>query len=346
MQVTAAELAVLLNGEIIGDANVSLHTVAKIEEGFPGALSFLANPKYEHYIYETQSSVVLVNADFVPQKEIHATLIKVPNAYAAFTFLLEKFASQANADLVGIDSSAQIHPTAVIGKDCYIAAGVVIDKNAVIGNNVQVFPNTYVGQGVTIDDTSVIYANVTIYHQCKIGQRCIIHSGTVIGSDGFGHAPQADGSYKKIPQTGNVIIEADVEIGANCTIDRATMGSTIIRNGCRLDNLIQIAHNVEIGAHTVIAAQTGISGSTKIGKHCMIGGQVGMAGHIEIADQVIIAAQSGVIASIKEKGKFFGTPAMDLSQFMKSYVYFKKLPAMMKRIEELEKELTQIRKEN
>lgn len=339
MQITAAELAALLKGEVIGDAGVSLHTVAKIEEGFTGALSFLSNPKYESFLYETKSSVVLINADFVPAKPVSATLIKVPNAYTAFTFLLEKFASQAASDAVGVDPKAIVDSQAKLGKNVYVGAGVVIDQGAEIGDNCRIFPGTYIGRNVKLGADSILYANVTIYHACEIGHRTIIHSGTVIGSDGFGHAPQADGSYKKIPQTGNVIIGNDVEIGSNCSIDRATMGSTIIRDGVRLDNLIQVAHNVEIGEHTVIAAQTGISGSSKIGKHCMIGGQVGIAGHIEIADHTIVAAQAGVIANLKGNQKYFGTPAIDLNQYMKSYVYFRKLPDIMKRLETLEKQL-------
>lgn len=343
MKLTAGQLATLLNGEIEGNAETLLHTVAKIEEGFEGALSFLANMKYEPHLYTTQSSAVLVNRDFKPSEKVNATLIRVDNAYSAFTFLLEQYASQSVQSKKGIEANAFVHPTAQLGEDVYIGAGAFIAEGVVIGKNSKIFPNVSIGQHSKVGDNCIINSNVSVYHECSIGNHCIIHSGTVIGSDGFGFAPQADRSYKKIPQTGNVIIEDQVEIGANCSIDRATMGSTIIRRGVKLDNLVQIAHNVEIGEHTVIAAQTGIAGSTKIGRFCIIAGQVGFVGHITIADGSQIGAQSGINSSIrKPDSKWFGTPAFELSDALKSSVFFKKLPELNKRITELEKALKEL----
>lgn len=337
MQISVKELSKLLNGEVVGDENALLNTVAKIEEGKPGALSFLANPKYESFIYETQSTAVLVNKTFTPTAPVQTTLIKVDDAYAAFTFLLEQFAG-AGKQPGGIHATAVVESSAKVDASAFIGAQVYVGNHAEVGANAQIHPQVFIGKGVKIGNNVVLHAGVKIYHDCVIGDDCIIHAGAVIGSDGFGFAPLPDRSYKKIPQTGNVIIESNVEIGANTTIDRATMGSTIIRKGVKLDNLIQIAHNVEIGEHTVIAAQTGIAGSTKIGRYCVVGGQVGFAGHITIADGSQFGAQSGVNASIKEEnGKWFGSPVLEIKQAFKSAAIFRVLPELDKRIYQLEK---------
>jgi UDP-3-O-[3-hydroxymyristoyl] glucosamine N-acyltransferase len=345
MQITVRELGILLNGEIHGDENAIIDKVAKIEEGSQGALSFLANPKYEQYIYNTLSSAVIVNKSFSPSQSLKTTLIKVDDAYSSFTFLLEKFGT-TTSDLIGIESTAVLMPQVQVGKDAFIDHLTYVGKGSKIGDNTKIFSGVSIGKNVAIGSNTIIYAGVKIYDDCVIGNNCIIHSGTVIGSDGFGFAPQADKSYKKIPQTGNVIIHDDVEIGANCSIDRATMGSTIICKGVKLDNLIQIAHNVEIGEHTVIASQSGVAGSTKIGKYCIIAGQVGFVGHITIADGSVFGAQSGVSSHVKEPGKrWFGSPAFEYKDALKSIVIHKQLPAMEKRIAELEsiiKQLTNI----
>ncbi len=339
MQITAGELSKLLNGTIEGDANVKIHTVAKIEEGTTGALSFLANPKYEPYIYETGSSAVLVNADFKPSQPVKTTLIRVENAYSSFTYLLEKFGNPSY-QLKGIEAGSIISEKAKIGKDVYIGGLSYISDNSEIGDNSIIYPQVFVGIGSKIGKNCIIYPGVKIYHDCVIGDNCILHGGTIIGSDGFGFAPQADRSYKKIPQTGNVIIENDVEIGANCTVDRATMGSTIIKQGAKLDNLVQIAHNAELGRHSVMASQSGIAGSGKVGNYVVIGGQVGVGGHIEIADGNQIGGQSGINASIKDPDKkWFGTPALEYKDSMRSLAIHRKLPELLKRIETLEKAL-------
>jgi UDP-3-O-[3-hydroxymyristoyl] glucosamine N-acyltransferase len=342
MQLRAGEIAHILNGTVDGDANVILSKIAKIEEGEPNALSFLANPKYEPYLYETQSSAVLVSKDFVPTRNIQTTLIRVEDPYAAFTKLLEMVTQSQNQE-TGVHPTAFVHPTATLAEGVYVGPLAVIDDGAVIGKACRIMPKAYIGKGVTIGEQSIIYPGVMINYQCKIGSRCIIHSGTVIGSDGFGFAPLPDKSYKKIPQTGNVVVENDVEIGANCAIDRATIGSTIIRNGSKLDNLVQIAHNVEVGEHTVIASQTGIAGSTKIGKYCIIAGQVGFVGHITIADGNTFAAQSGISNSIKEPNqKWFGSPAFDYGKALRTYTVYKNLPEMEKRIRELEQKISDL----
>lgn len=337
MQVSVKELSKLLNGEVIGDENALLHTVAKIEEGKAGALSFLANPKYEPHLYTTQSTAVLVNRTFVPSDSVSTTLIKVDDAYQAFTFLLEQFANIGKGT-PGVASSAVVESSAKVPNSTFVGAQTYIGAEAVVGENCQIHPQVYIGAGVTIGNNVTIFPGVKIYHLCSIGDNCVLHSGTVIGSDGFGFAPLPDRSYKKIPQIGNVIIESDVEIGANCTVDRATMGSTIIRKGVKLDNLVQVAHNVEIGEHTVIASQSGIAGSTKIGKYCVIGGQVGFAGHITIADGSQFGAQSGVAGNITTtNGRWFGSPAIELRQALKSGVVYRNLPELEKRVQELEK---------
>lgn len=337
MQISVDELSALLQGEVVGDGKALLSKVAKIEEGEPGALSFLANPKYEPHLYETRSTAVLVNRSFVPSAPVSATLIKVDDAYASFTYLLEQFAN-ISLHKQGISEQAFVHSSANIGAGVYIGPQTVVEAGASVGEGSKVFPQVYIGDRVKVGKNVVLFPGVKIYHDCIVQDNVIIHAGTVIGSDGFGFAPLADRSYKKIPQTGIVVVEQDVEIGANCTIDRATMGSTIIRKGAKIDNLVQVAHNVEIGEHTVIASQSGIAGSTKIGKYCVIGGQVGFAGHLTIADGSMFGAQSGVASSIKtENGKWFGAPAFEYASVLKSNVVFRRLPELEKRILELEK---------
>ena len=290
MEFSAEMIAAYLGGEIVGNTQTTVSTFAKIEEGHPGALSFLANPKYEHYIYDTQSSIVIVNNDFKPQQEVKATMIKVEDAYGSFAKLLELYAAH-KPRRTGISDKADIAPDANVGCNCYIGAFAVIETGATIGDNVCIYPNAYIGAGVTVGDNTILYAGVKIYEGCRIGRNVIVHAGAVIGADGFGFAPQEDGSYSKIPQIGNVVIEDDVEIGANTCIDRATMGSTIIHRGVKLDNLIQIGHNVVIGENTVSAPQLGVAGTSKVGRHCMLGGQVGIAGHLPIGDNVQIGSK-------------------------------------------------------
>ena len=345
MRITVDQLAAMINGTVEGDGSRFLDKFAPIEEAEEGALSFLSNMKYSHYLYTTKATAVLVDKDFVPEKEVKPTLIRVEHVYTTMSSLLDQFSARTNQK-TGIEQPSYIAPTASIGRDVYIGAFAYIGEGAVVGDNAQIFPHTYLGDGATVGQDSVLYSGVKVYTGCEIGARCIIHSGTVIGSDGFGFAPQADGTYKKIPQTGKVIVKNDVEIGANTTIDRATIKATIIENGVKLDNLIQIAHNVEIGAHTVIASQTGISGSTKIGKHCAIGGQVGIVGHVTIADGSQIGAQSGISKSLATpNGKWFGSPAEDHKSAIKNQVYFRKLPEAFDRLQQLEKELQQLKAE-
>ncbi len=345
MEFTAEKIAAFLGGRVEGDLMTVVNTVSKIEEGFAGSLSFLANPKYTSYIYTTQASVVLVNEDFVAEHPISATLVRVPDAYKAIAQLLE-FYNQSIAK-TGISDKAAIHEQALFGENCFIAEFVSLSQGVSIGANVSLYPGVVLGDNVTVGNNTIIYANVTVYKDCKIGADCIIHAGTVIGSDGFGFAPQENSAFKKIPQAGNVVIEDNVEIGANCTIDRATIGSTTIRSGVKLDNLIQIAHNVEIGENTVIAAQTGISGSTKIGKNNMVGGQVGFAGHLKIADNVKIGAQSGIHKDIDQKGAVMqGTPVTGMRDFYRSSLMFAKLPDIQKQINELQKKLNTLLTQN
>ena len=344
MEFTAATIAGFLKGEIEGDPEIKVNTVAKIEDGQAGALSFLANPKYEHYIYNTKSSVVLVNKSFIPSSKISATLIKVENSYEAFASLLT-LVEETRPKKKGIHPTAVIEPTAKIGTDVYIGPYVTIGENCIVGDGCSIYPHVSLGDNVRIGKNTTIYPGVTIYHECVVGEGCIIHAGTVIGSDGFGFAPQDGSEYKKIPQIGNVVIEDHVEIGANVTIDRATMGSTILHNGVKLDNLIQIGHNVQIGENTVMAAGTGVAGSVKIGKNCMIGGQVGINGHIQIANGTKIGAQSGILGEIKEENTvLIGTPAIELKQFLRSSVIFKRLPDLKVKIDTLEKELESLKK--
>jgi UDP-3-O-[3-hydroxymyristoyl] glucosamine N-acyltransferase len=344
MEFTAATIAGFLKGEIEGNPEIKVNTVARIEDGHEGALSFLANPKYEHYIYTTASSVVLVNKSFIPSGKINATLIKVDNAYEAFASLL-RLVDQARPRKKGIHSTAIIESTAKIGSDVYIGPYAYIGENCVIADGCSVYPHVYLGDNTTLGINCTINPGVKIYHDCVIGQGCIIHAGSVIGSDGFGFAPQSENEYMKIPQLGNVILEDFVEIGANVTIDRATMGSTIIRHGVKLDNLIQIGHNVEVGENTVMAAQTGIAGSTKVGKNCMFGGQVGIAGHAKIANGTKIGAQAGIPSDIREENTILlGTPAFEIKQFIRSSIVFKKLPELKTKVDNLEKEVESLKK--
>jgi len=344
MEFNAATIAGFLKGEIEGNPEIKVNTIAKIEEGHEGALSFLANPKYEHYIYTTKSSIVLVNKSFVPSQKIEATLIKVENAYESFASLL-RLVDQARPRKTGIHPSAVIEASAKVGSDVYIGPYTYIGENAVIGDKCAIYPHVYIGDSTKVGANSILNPGVKVYHECVIGSGCIIHAGSVIGSDGFGFAPQSENEYMKIPQLGNVILEDNVEIGANVTIDRATMGSTIIRKGVKLDNLIQIGHNVEVGENTVMAAQTGISGSTKIGKNCMFGGQVGLAGHIKIANGTKIGAQSGILSEIKEENTaVIGTPVIEIRNFMKSSILFKRLPELKAKIDTLEKDVESLKK--
>jgi len=345
MEFTAQDIAEFLNGEVDGNGSVTVTTVSRIEEGKPGTLSFLANPKYEHHIYSTQSSIVLVNKGFKAEKEIEVTLIRVDDAYQALAQLLEMY-EQSKPQKTGIEEPSFVSKSAKLGEKIYIGAFAYIGSNVQIGNNVKIYPHSYVGDNVIIGDNTILNSGVKIYESCKIGAGCIFHSGVVIGGDGFGFAPSSANNYKKVPQVGNVVIEDYVEIGANTCIDRATMGSTIIRKGVKLDNLIQVAHNVEIGENTVIASQTGVAGSAKIGENCMIGGQVGVVGHLSIANGVKIAAQSGIGRTIKKEGSVLqGSPAFDFGPYQKSYVLFKNLPKMREQIIELEKEVKKAKKE-
>ncbi|PWG82557.1 UDP-3-O-(3-hydroxymyristoyl)glucosamine N-acyltransferase [Pararcticibacter amylolyticus] len=339
MQFTAQQIGILLNGNVDGNPDVTVNELAKIEEAGTGSLSFLANPKYESFLYQTNASIVIVGEDFVPSSEVNATLVRVKDPYSAFSILLEKY-NTIKLNKVGIEQPSFVHPSARIGKDAYIGAFAYIGAGAIVGDNCKIYPQTYIGDNAEVGDDCTFFPGVKIYHDCKIGSRVVIHAGSVIGSDGFGFAPQADGSYNKISQIGNVIIEDDVEIGANSSIDRATMGSTIIRQGVKLDNLIQIAHNAEIGKNTVIAAQTGVSGSSKIGEQCIIGGQVGIVGHISVAKGSQIQAQSGVNRSIEEEGKkWAGTPFSSYTNQMRAQVIFNRLPDLERKLEQLEKAL-------
>ena len=337
MEFTAKQIAESLNGTVEGNPEVTITRLAKIEEGTEGSITFLANPHYTPYIYTTGASIVVVNNDFVPSQLVSATLVRVENASLAFARLLEIYNSMKPRK-EGISPAAFVAKSATIGENVYLGECVVIGENVVIGKNSKIYPLTYIGDNVRIGENARINAGVKIYEDCIIGNNCTFHSGVVIGADGFGFAPQTGELYKKIEQTGNVIIEDEVEIGANTTIDRATLGSTIIRRGAKLDNLIQIAHNVEIGENTIIVSQVGIAGTTKIGRNCMIAGQVGIVGHLTIADNVKIAAQSGVEHSIKEDGAvFFGSPAIEMSKARRNIVHLRNIESLVKRVNELEK---------
>lgn len=344
MQFTAHELGLMLNGTIEGDPEVSVNQLAKIEEAKSGSLSFLANPKYEQYLYTTEASVVIINHDQVLTEPVKSTLLRVDNAYSAITVLLEKY-NTLKLNKSGIEQPSFIHPSATVGENAYVGAFAYIGANVKIGQNCKIYPQSYIADDVVIGDNVTLYPGVKIYFDCRLGNNIIIHSGTVIGGDGFGFAPVGDGSYSKISQIGNVIIEDDVEIGANTTVDRATMGSTIIRKGVKLDNLIQIAHNVEISSNTVVAAQTGISGSTKVGENCIIGGQVGIVGHINIAKGTQIQAQSGISRSLIVEGKkWAGSPAVSYTDNLRSQVVINRLPELEKKINELEKIIIELKK--
>jgi len=346
MQFTAEQIATLLDGKVEGNPDATVSQLAKIEEGKEGTLSFLSNPKYENYLYDTQSSIVIVNADLVLQRSVTATLIRVKDAYSSFSELLKVYHAMLN-DREGREDNVFVHESVTVGEGGYIGAFSYLSKGVKIGNNVKIYPGVYIGDNTVIEDNSVLYAGVKVYHDCKIGKNVIIHSGVVIGSDGFGFAPQKDGSYEKVPQIGNVVIEENVEIGANTVIDRATLGSTVIKAGVKLDNLIQIAHNVEIGTNTVIAAQTGVSGSTKVGKQVILGGQVGLVGHINIADGSQVQAQSGINRSIKEaNAKWGGTPAGPYTGQLRSQVIYTRLPELEKRVVELENIIKELKKVN
>ncbi|MBO5252077.1 MAG: UDP-3-O-(3-hydroxymyristoyl)glucosamine N-acyltransferase [Bacteroidaceae bacterium] len=343
MEFSAKQIAEFIQGTIVGDENATVHTFAKIEEGIPGAISFLSNPKYTPYIYETQSSVVLVNNDFIPEKEIKATLIKVNNAYESLAKLLNLY-EMSKPKKTGIDPLAYIAPTAKIGENVYIAPFACVGDNAEIGNNTSLHPHATVGSGAKVGNNCILYPHATIYHDCRVGNNCILHAGSVVGADGFGFAPSPEG-YEKIPQIGITILEDNVEIGANTCIDRATMGATIIRKGVKLDNLIQIAHNVEIGSHTVMASQVGVAGSTKVGEWCMFGGQVGVAGHITVGNRVNMGAQSGVNGSVKDGKALIGTPPIEFKNYFKSSAVFKKLPDMYLELASLKKEIEELKKQ-
>lgn len=338
MKITAKQVAEVLNGTVVGDATVEVFKLSKIEEGDQGSITFLSNSKYNHFLYTTNASIVIVNKDFQPLHQVQATMVQVEDSYKAFTKILE-YANQIKLMKSGIEQPSVISEGVTYGTDLYLGSFCYIGKNTKIGNNVKIYPNSFVGDNVTIGDNTILFAGARIYSESEIGKNCVIHSGTIIGSDGFGFAPNNDGTYAKIPQIGNVIIEDDVEIGACTTVDRATLGSTVIRKGVKLDNQIQIAHNVEVGENTVIASQTGVAGSTKIGKNCVIGGQVGIVGHITIGDNVRIQAQSGVGKSVKEGEVIQGSPAMGYNDFSKSYVFFRKLPEMAKEVEDIRKSI-------
>ena len=343
MNFSAQHIANILDGTIVGNPDVEVSGFARIEEGKPGTLTFLANPKYESFIYNTGADIVLVNNDFIPTKAISATLIKVPNSYVALAMLL-KMVEQLKTKKSGIDSTAFIAASAMVGENCYIGNMAYIGDQTVVGNNCSIYPHAYIGNNVTIGDHTIIYPHVTVFDDCVIGNRCILQAGSVIGSDGFGFASEGE-EFRKIPQLGNVALEDEVEVGANTTIDRAVMGSTVIRRGVKLDNLIQIAHNVEVGENTVMAAQTGIAGSTKIGSSCMFGGQVGIVGHLKIGDGVKFGAQSGVMRSVEQPGEYMGTPIPQHARdHFRSVAIFNKLPEIYRTIQQLQKEIEELKK--
>lgn len=342
MEFSAKQIAQFVQGVIEGDENATVNTFAKIEDGKPGAISFLSNPKYTHYIYDTESSIVLVDKSVELEKPTKATLIKVDNAYECVAKLLQLYESM-KPKKTGIDSLAFISPSAKIGENVYIGAFAYIGDNVVIGDGCQIYPNVVICENAKVGNDCLLYPNVTIYHDCHVGNRVTLHAGSVVGSDGFGFAPSENG-YDKIPQIGIVTIEDDVEIGANTCIDRSTMGSTYVRKGVKLDNLVQIAHNTDIGANTVMSAQVGIAGSTKVGQWCMFGGQVGIAGHITIGNKVFLGAQSGVPSSLKDNQTLIGTPPMEKLPYFKSQAIFQKLPDLYKQIQKLQKEVDELKK--
>lgn len=341
MEFSAEQIAGLIDGEIHGDKNISVSGLSKIEDGMPNTLTFLANMKYEHYIYDTRASIAIVANTFQPTNEIPntLTLIKVEDPYSCFAKLLAAYDQMHQKEPI-IEKNAFISETAKIGKDVYIGASAYIGDGAVIGNNTNIYPNAYIGDNVKIGDKTTIHPNTSIYHDCVIGNSCVVHAGAVIGADGFGFAPDENGEFQKVPQIGNVILEDHVEIGANSTIDRSTLGSTILRRGVKIDNLVQVAHNVEVGANSAIAAQAGVAGSTKIGENVLVGGQVGISGHIKIADRTQIVAQSGIPNNIKKTDTILmGSPGISIDDFKKSYVGFRRLPMILKRLQVIEEKL-------
>ncbi|MEZ4811006.1 MAG: UDP-3-O-(3-hydroxymyristoyl)glucosamine N-acyltransferase [Allomuricauda sp.] len=338
MKFTATQIAGILEGEVEGNPQIAVHKLSKIEEGEKGSLTFLANPKYTSYIYSTKASITIVNKDFIPEQSLSTTLIKVDDAYKSFSKLLEYY-NQVKNNKVGIESPSFISQSATYGEGFYLGAFSYLGENVKIGKNAKIYPNVYIGDNVVIGNDVFVFAGAKIYSETIIGNGCVIHSGAIIGADGFGFTPNSNGEYSKVPQTGNVILEDNVDVGAGTTIDRATLGSTILRKGVKLDNQIQIAHNVEIGEHTAIAAQTGIAGSTKIGKNCLIGGQVGIVGHITIGDRVKIQAQSGIGRNVKDDEVLQGSPALNYGDYNKSYVHFKNLPKLVNKITSIEKKI-------
>ncbi len=344
MKFSAQQIAAFLQGELVGDPSIEVNNLSKIEEGQPGTLTFLANPKYTHYIYQTQASIVLVNRDFEPEQPVSATLIKVNDPYACLAMLLN-LVNEAMTAKKGIEQPNYVASSVTLPDDLYLGAFAYIGERVKLGKNVKIYPQVYIGDDVVIGDNVTIFAGAKVYHGCVIGNNCTLHAGVVLGGDGFGFAPQANGEYAKVAQIGNVILEENVEVGANTTIDRATMGSTIIRRGVKLDNLIQIAHNVEVGEHTVIAAQAGIAGSSKVGRHSMIGGQVGVAGHIKLGDRIQVGAQSGIPNNVEDDVVIMGYPAVPSKEFARQVVYVKRLPELARAVKTLEKELVALKEE-
>ena len=339
MKFTINQIATILQGKVEGNGNEEITSLAKIQDAKPGSISFLSNLKYEEYIYATEASAVIVSEDFIPKKKLTTTIIRVKDSYSSFTVLLEEYHKMMNYAKQGVEEPSFLGENSTVGDRIYRGAFSYIGNNVSIGNNVKIYPQAYIGDHVKIGDNSIIYPGVKIYQNTVIGNQCVIHAGAIIGSDGFGFAPLEDGSYKTIPQLGNVVLEDDVSIGANTTIDCATLGSTIIRNGTKLDNQIQIAHNVEIGSNTVIAAQSGVSGSTTIGNNCVIAGQVGIAGHIKIGNKVMLGAKSGVMKSMEDGEMGMGAPVQSKGDFFKSYALYRKLPDLKRRIEHLEEKV-------
>lgn len=342
MQFSAEMIAAGLGGEIVGNKDVTVSTFAKIEEGKPGAISFMANPKYEHYVYTTESTIVIVNRSWEPTAPVKATLIKVDDAYGCFAKLLDLYAAY-KPQKKGIHPTAVVADSAKVGEGCYIGAYVVVDEGAEIGDGVKLYPHVYVGDGAKVGAGSTLYSGVKVYEGCKIGERCVLHSGAVIGSDGFGFAPNAQGSYDKIPQIGIVILEDDVEIGANTAIDRATMGATIISKGTKIDNLVQIGHNVVVGQNTVMAGQSAIAGSAKVGSNCMIGGQAGIVGHITVGDRTVVGSRSGVTTSAPEGSQIMGHFGFDASKFRRVNAVYRNLPELNRTVKELKKEVEELK---
>ncbi len=344
MEITAKEISLLLNGTLEGQADVVVKGPSKIEEAVTGTISFIASAKYESFAYTTKASVLLVSRNFQPTQTVYTTLIKVDDVYASLAILLDHY-NGMNKPAPGVAHQAAVHASARLGEAVSVGMFSIIEEGVEIGDNCLIYPQVYIGKGVTIGDNVILYPGVKIYHGCVVGNRNVLHANVIIGSDGFGFAPQSDGTFKKIPQIGNVVLEDDVEIGSNTVIDRATMGSTVIRKGVKLDNLIQIAHNVEIGENTVIAAQAGVAGSTQIGKNCQIGGQAGFVGHIKVADGTKVQAQSGVAAPIKEEGTaIYGSPALSYRNYLRSYAGFKNLPQLMKKLATLERKIADLEK--